>query len=82
VGMVATMRACKAQGAASRRVRASSPESARLGLIVLPWFRYAVVLISNQALHATALGDWKKKLPLIASAVRPVSFVRSSTLIP
>ncbi|KAG8217343.1 polynucleotide kinase 3 phosphatase-domain-containing protein [Butyriboletus roseoflavus] len=35
---------------------------------------YAVVLISNQALHATALENWKKKIPLIASALPDVPF--------
>lgn len=40
-------------------------------------FRYAVVLISNQALRAGALEDWKKKIPLIASAVCHLSFLVS-----
>lgn len=42
-------------------------------------FRYAVVLISNQALHAAALEDWKKKIPLVANAVCHVWFLFSST---
>jgi bifunctional polynucleotide phosphatase/kinase len=33
-------------------------------------YRYSILLISNQALKAAALEDWKKKIPLIAAAVR------------
>ncbi|KAG9318286.1 polynucleotide kinase 3 phosphatase-domain-containing protein [Chiua virens] len=35
---------------------------------------YAVVLVSNQALHATALEEWKKKIPLIGNALPDVPF--------
>jgi hypothetical protein len=34
--------------------------------------RYAIVFISNQNLRQTELQDWKKKIPLIANAVRCV----------
>jgi hypothetical protein len=32
--------------------------------------RFSVVLISNQNLKPLGLADWKKKIPLIAAAVR------------
>ncbi|KAI9569087.1 polynucleotide kinase 3 phosphatase-domain-containing protein [Boletus coccyginus] len=35
---------------------------------------YAIVLISNQAIYAAALRDWKKKIPLIADALPDVPF--------
>ena len=35
--------------------------------------RFSVVLISNQCLKSSELADWKKKIPLIAAAVRRLS---------
>ncbi|KAF9239632.1 HAD-like domain-containing protein [Melanogaster broomeanus] len=35
---------------------------------------YSILLISNQALKAAALEDWKKKIPLIAAALPTVPF--------
>jgi hypothetical protein len=35
--------------------------------------RFSVVLISNQLLKSSELADWKKKIPLIAAAVRRFS---------
>ncbi|KAH7889885.1 polynucleotide kinase 3 phosphatase-domain-containing protein [Phlebopus sp. FC_14] len=35
---------------------------------------YSVVIVSNQALKAAALEDWKKKIPLIAGALPSVPF--------
>lgn len=72
VGMVATVCACKAKGAASRRVRMSASSLHPVRTRSHP--RFAIVLISNQALRATELENWKKKIPLIANAVCSLSF--------
>jgi hypothetical protein len=34
--------------------------------------RYSIVLISNQNLKSASLVDWKKKIPLVAAAVRSI----------
>jgi hypothetical protein len=34
--------------------------------------RFSVVLISNQSIKSSQLAEWKKKIPLIAAAVRTI----------
>ena len=46
-----------------------------LVLILVLDSRYSVVVISNQSIKSAALTDWKKKIPLVAAAVRVTHIV-------
>lgn len=69
--MVEGRRAAEIKGSARFWVRFYLTRWMRLLVLVLdPPNRYSIVVISNQNLKSAALADWKKKIPLIAAAVR------------